>query len=748
MHTNEPTILEIIRHVLQWGSTLVGILALVGVLWLTIRWLARRWRTQAGELLKRVRADLSSAEQGLAERHQEAAAYPTRLAPPYRASAQQLHETLDRLTAGLADAQAELSALSPLSRATDVELESRSAGKAWDRLRDLLWREPQGWRRRRARLKALDARLETLQSDLSEADELLRDLRGKPLVVAQKARALRATLEVALGVVGDLRTAGIHGEHLSEIADRLQAHEREIESLPAYLFESDSHVARQAQPGVIIEVWRTLEARQSAIYEYADRLEGWRQAYAKFGHDLDSADQAVEGVATSLARAHPSVDVTEISAALSELRMRVRELTSRYRSPTPADLERLNEIEHVTREANRLVGRLASLEALRVSLDSKLSESSFLLDEIERQLRQLAEASRYPLDGVPIQAEVDRVRQQITELQRPATAQDPTGAEGYTQQQLESGLASAQVLYHRAQALGQRASEARENRRRLIELLDAALPGSGATQGNRSDIDWLTWAHDLHERTSAYAAANWAVEHQDPASTSAKATDQLRVAALLADAQELKQRQERWIPERIDDLLQPDTLAQRVREVGAVFKDIEALQNRLDGATRMYQRLQRTEEEARSKLESAYGALDRLEVVAASILPEELAKEENHWSEIRAHLKTGYTLGVALRNRESGAVWEKAARVESWVQASHATVEDWRRRLEQELRAAAEALTADLDELAAIAPLDGEPAVEVAREALAALATPSMPEPPSSHAPIIRLTAAVAEQLR
>jgi hypothetical protein len=691
MGAGESAVVDWVSSALPLGAALllfgIGLLVLLSAL---VRRLAGRWKRDAGELTERIQAALAQFEGRLTALEVEAGQYSPDLAPPYQDRIRHLQDRLHAIGNCLSSANDSLIDIPTPPLTTPV---TKSAEVTY-----LLWSEPRARHARRSRLRAVDRELTRLDQDFAASESLLKQLRRTPLETAELARELYAHLDAAFETLDSLRLAGLRGESVERIAHGLGMEAEHVASLPAFLFgEKESHILRRAQPIPISQVWQTLVRLKPHVDANLETLEEWRRALDDLGGQLTAMRFAVANADNHLTEANAQLDLTELADTWHMIQASAEEVERRLRTPTPEDLADFDEVSAIAEQANTLVAQLATLEALRLSLNARLAENQHRLEEVERQLRQLAESSRYPLDRVPFQAELDRLRARLTAIKDVGQPRKP--------ERLESDLATLQVLDRQMQALVERVTAVREDRRRLIALLED--PRSATTgHGGAEQVDWLTWARDLATETSAYARECWQGE------------DALRIATLRDDAEALDSRRRRWMPARVDDLLAPETLARQVREVTAVRDDIETLQNRLDQVTVWLQRVRETEAKARSTLQTVYGPLDRLEIVAADLLPPELTEEDNHWTRVRKHLDAGYGLDLALDNRGAGSVLDKAERVTAWVEACAATLNDWHLTLLAETQTAMEAVSRDLDDVSTIARLDSAVAIQRAEEVL------------------------------
>lgn len=727
MGVDELALLDWIRAAIPFGITLAALLCAIALTWVLIRRLSDRWRHDAEALTGRLAASLSRYEQRQHALEREAHRYSPNLPPPYQDCAKSLHDLLHSTRQQLTATNNQLIEVPNPPLTAPISASARAS--------NLLWFEPRAHHRRRARLRATQEELARLDEVYTTAEEHLRRLRRAPLDTADLARDLQTQLDAAFEVLDTLIAAELHGESLDRVAHNLTLDAQNLASLPTYLLDArESHILRRSQPDGISQIWQTLAKLKPNVYANLDTLLEWRGQLEALTQNLTAMRHALGNAKDRLMEADAQLDLTELHEAWQATQDIAEEAEQRFRQPTPEDLADSAQVSAITDQADSIVARLAVAEALRLSLDTRLDEVTHKLEEAERQLRQLAEAPRYPLDRVPFQAEMDRLHRRLTQVNDPRQPRSP--------KRLESDLATLHVLDQQAQGLVGKVTAAREDRRRLIALLDGESPAAATPDGAKQP-DWLTWARDLQAQISVYAPDCW------------EGASDLRVATLLADAEALDTRRQRWIPARVDDLLAPNTLARQVKEVTAIQQDVETMQNRLDQATHWLQRLRQMEESARAKLQSVYAALDRLEIVAADLLPAELTEEENHWARVRDYLDTGYGLDLALQNSRTGSVRAKSEQVARWAEACATTLQDWQLALDAETRSALDTLDSELEALKGIARLDHEAVVTQAQNALA-----SWESPPSKSAlrrdpdvdPLVckctQLAAQVSERLR
>ncbi|MBN1249491.1 MAG: hypothetical protein JXC32_17650 [Anaerolineae bacterium] len=687
-----------LQAVVRWGLLLLGFAGLVAALVFLVRWLTRRWQARANTLAAQLDSGLAALDHTVAHLRTEADTYPPDTPDPYGPLVEQLVTTLARIERDHTSLHDGLAAV----RAEAIALPDAS----WAKVGYWLWREPRHrWRQRNA-LTRLVQELASPRAQAEAAGALLKELRSQPLETSMRVRALYELVETSQHTVGSLQAAGVQGTPLEAADAALKTYRKTLQTLPVYLFAgTESQIVRRARPSDIADAWGTVAALAPAIEQTAEQAGAWQQAYEQAEKALESMCQTVAQTRARFAEIPDALDVTELAEAWKQTEADAEALVACYEAPTTEDLAAVERIATTTEAASALAARLSALDDRQATLKTGLARNEEALTQIEQQLRQLADAGRYPLDRVPLQVVADQLHQQARKIGGPQQRRTPA--------QLEAALSAAEELAHRAQDLATRVAEIREQRRRLIELLDqqAAAP----------QVDWMTWARDLHERTHLYAADNWfssdGLDAAHAVDALQKPNEGLRVHGIVADAERLAERHKLWMPARVDDPLAPQELERRINELTALFAETERFQDRLDQITQRFQVCQEAEEAAKSDLATVYGALDRLDIVAADVLPPALAKEENHWTRIRERLDEGYELELALGNPGLGTVHEKAARVTRWIEASRHVLTDWQKVLTAELATTSKALNEDLDKLMAIAPLGDEPAVVQAREA-------------------------------
>ena len=726
MPGSEWTILDPVQNVLRWGVTGLGIVSFIVVVGVLLRMLARRWKARAEILDQQMDRGLASLHHSLGQLRSEAATYPPDIAAPYGPIVQQLQTAIAGIEATYQTLTDQITNLG----SHPLQLPER----AWARIAYWFWHEPRHWWHQRATLGNLTGQLDPPRTKATSAKSLLRELRRQPLDTAERAREVYELVDTAQHTAGLLQTSGVHGTSLDAAAAALKTYRKAFNALPIYLFAcTESQIIRRAQPAEIAEAWLTVDALDGEIRASAGQVAAWYAAYTLAEQELKTMCHCVAAATGRIQEIPDAVDISNLAASWHQTSEEAEALVARYGAPSTEDLEGIDEITQITQTANQVIARVASVMALHTALESKLAENAEMLRQIDQELRQLANAGRYPLDRVPMQVVLDQLTQRAAAISgarrmgpsrtrplpgaaAPQCGSPPRTRPRRTPAQLEADLAAAQMLQQQTQTLVTQVAEARERRRHLIELLDQ--------QAEKPQVDWMGWANDLHQRIDPYAEANWLsgdvpTEHRagkPKGSAKAPAGADLHVRTIAHDASQLAERQAHWLPTHVNEPLVPDELEKRTTELTALFANIEAFQDRLDKITQRFELCQQVEERAKSDLATVYGAVDRLDIVTADVLPPALASEDNHWTRIREQLDLGYEIELALANPGIGTVHETAQRVDTWIQATHKILLDWQKALVRETHSAVATLSADLDDLASVAPLDDEAAVEQGRE--------------------------------
>lgn len=682
MDSDQSGFMRLLTIAVQTGWIVVIILGLFVIAWVVLRWLAKRWRQEAEALAKQLSQDLHELDVTRQALREEAARYPPSAPPPYQTTARLLQQALATISGTTERLHAQHAALDAQKPAQP----ERPLAK----LRFALRQEPRFWHRRRERLASLVDEAQALHNgEVTEAQGYLKDLRAKPLETAEKVRALHQALTTARDTARALRSSGLYGETFHSVVSTLETCASEIGALPPYLLDdAGGQILRHADPADIGQAWQTISGLAATAGPALDKIEVWQATHAALVDDLATMHHAVDAAVQALREAPATLDLEALGASDRALRVRAQTLSTRYVAFTVEDLEAREMVHQTIEDAEGLSAQLATLQTQHTTLSEALDRNAERLDQIEAQLRALTQATRYPLDRVPLQAALDQLVRQAAAISNQATSLTPD--------QLEAQLAEAQTLDQQIQTLAANLTQAREARRKLIGLMERAT--------ERSPVDWLAWAEDVDGHTHGYAPENW--------------DEALDVPSVLTDAQVLAERRARWLPDRPDAPLDPDTLAQRVDEVTDILGAVEACQDRLGQITTALQDLQSVEAAAIADRDAVYAALARLDETAGATLHPDLAQEKNHWHALREHMAVGDDLARALAAPARSTVAAKADEVDAWIQASDKTLASWQRALYREHNDAHTTLARAWDELRAVAPLDEEPAMQRAREAI------------------------------
>lgn len=682
MNPGEGNFIRLLTIAVQTGWIVVVLLGLFVIAWGVLRWLTKHWREEAGALAEQLSVDLHEltvAQQTLGE---EAAHYPPDVPPPYQTTARRLQQTMATITGTVARLREQSAALE--------DQQPPHPHRPLAQLVFALRREPHFWHRRRDRLDALVTEVQALnKGEVAETQAYLKELRAKPLDVAQKVRARHEALIAAKNTARALRTAGLYGEELSDTVTSLETGILEIQALPSYLLEVvDRQVLHHADPSEVGRAWQALSALENSAVPAQRTIDRWDAAHRELVENLETMHQTVNTAVQALHQVPDTIDLEALSEADQALRVAAQTLASRYVAFTLEDLEARDDVRQTIEQAERLNAEVAAIQAMHTALAEAVARNAEHVDQIEAHLRPLTDAARYPLDRVPFQVALDELTRQAADIGDRHRRRTPD--------QLEAHLAAAQAQGQRAELLITRITEARKTRRQLIEQMEAAA--------ERAEIDWMFWAEDVDRHTRGYALENW--------------DEELRVATVLDDARALAERRATWVPDHPETHLDPGTLDRRVQEVQAYYDAVETFQDRLERVTAALQDLQAIEAAAVADRDAVYGAMARLDETAGATLHPDLAQEDNHWHALREHLAVGRDLEQDLAALAMGTVAAKAEAVEAWMQDVDKTLIAWQRTLHREWNDAHTTLEQEVIELREIAPLDQEPAMAQAQAAI------------------------------
>ena len=683
MDTDTPAIPAFVSQLSGIGIGILVALAVFILTWLILRALVRRWQQRSANLERSADRSLQGFSSRLEAFEAEARGYPPDISDPYQESARDLE-------ALLADGRQAYETLTEtLAETTSKEIEAPDRAVAYVLFG--FWQEPIFWIRRVSALNQLHERIKTAVAASQPAEELLRDLRAKPLETAHQAQALHQTLTEAANTLNRLDEAGLRGETKENQASLVASALDRLDALPDYFLEgTDSQVIRQASDTEVSQAWQQLTRLEAETRDCAPTIARWWTAYTEFGRALDAAKQAVIRATEALDQTHPTIDVQAWTEAWAHAEAELDELAALYTAPTVEDLEHIERIETLIEDGLDVCSRLASLERDRKVLTQAVPRYREVLKEAETQLRQLCGATQYPLSRLPLQSELDALNQQAIGIGAIDQVRPPA--------QLAREAEAAQELLRASQTLVKTLIGLRESRTRLLSLVD--------DMEESVEPDFVVWAEALRERTSLHTPEDWSPD--------------LQVTEIVTDAQALETRRARWIPEDPTEPMPTTDLAQRVDEVGQLIEDGLRYQHRLDRITERLQAIEALDRTSREELGTVYQALDRLALRATDVSPALDHEQSAILASIMDLLEQGYKLDLLFDPPTQHRAEDRATQVRGWLADCEETLKTWMQSLNHELKDLQQTLQSALDALGELAPLTLEPAVQEARARLEA----------------------------
>jgi chromosome segregation ATPase len=715
MNTEPPSITAFVSKLSGVGIGILVTMAVLIVTWVILRALVRRWQRRSRALDQTAAEKLQRFDHRMRDLEQEAGTYPPDIPDPYQQPAQALKTHLvdgRRAYREIAEARTQITA-------EMIEVPDRPAATVLFGF----WSEPVFWFRRMTALKQLHDRIQAAVEATRPADALLRDLRAKPLHTAHRAQALQQTLREASATVDQLNQAGLQGETMEAQATLIDDALACLGTLPAYLITgTDSQVIRQAVDEEVADAWQAITRLEARTGQCATRTQRWLHMHTEFGEALEAAQQAVDQTTRALDLTHPAIDVQAWQATWADVRAEVEALTAVYDAPTVEDLARIDRVEAIIEQGLDLCSRLASLERDRQVLTRAVPRYRASLGEVETQLRQLTRADRYPLSRLPLQRELETLTQRASEIGKPRQTRSPA--------QLAREAEDAQGLLQAAQALVDEVAALRKSREILTSLIDSL--------DDELEPDFKRWAADLHAHISRHAPEDWSPD--------------LRVRQIVADAQAIETRRERWVPADPTAAIPTGDLARRVDACRRLIQDGLRYQRRLDRITERLRTIDALDRGARETLDTVYQAIDRLALRAADVLPPLDDEQSDLRARVMDELERGYKLDLAFDSPTQGIAEDRAEDVRTWVADVQGLLGTWLQALHQEIKAIRQDLVSSLHSLNALAPLSLEPAVQETQarlEKTSTFASPQQKPHADARVPhLVALSEALGDRLR
>jgi hypothetical protein len=544
------------------------------------------------------------------------------------------------------------------------------------------------WREQLGRAQELIGQIETLQKQVAGALQQGDEIHRLPISIAGRVRSVWGASERVLKACQTLQAIGVIGEGLDSVIATVQTHRRVLGQLPEYYRQdSDEVVMVNATPQSVRDAWQKLGNVERPVYDALRRVQGWQSAYDETKNMVSELQAELSTAERVLKQLPASIDASQHAAEYDELRANTGVIQTTWRAP---EVHRLADLSNA---ATLQIGAIQqwtvgvmSVHKTYQGLEQAVTSNDRLIERIEGVMDGLAQALKCRVKWTSSAAELGHLQTMQASIGATTQSRNPARLVTDLDNSLDLGL--------QAETLEARVNDARDSHRQLVTLVD--------TPEFQTRDQWFHDVAALHIDAMVYSRDNW--------------SDQEGVANLKTDAMTLLKREQDLRPLMANEPVSEDEIEQWIMHAGAYVRERRGLQARLDSITKKLREMVRSEKAAQTdimQMQAALGKLDRAieqNIRASAVM--------GAWNETMSLRDDGRHLAETLEGRASGTVAAKASAVTQWQQECLDAIGNLSQGLKTEAGGARQNLTAQVEALVEIAPLDTEPSMMTAQQLL------------------------------
>ena len=655
----------------QTGVWLIPIilLVIVGGLYLVSRLLENRTHKE----LKNLRAELRRLQSSRKELAYNVRAYSLGDPEPYGSLAARLAEHLELIDVQTNRLEQRL-----------VRLQEGAHALTSNR-----WRTTMGapflWPPLRRGISQVQNELGAAWQTLDRASEFESQLSEVSWEVAQRTSQADQLYQDVIQLLEGLRARNLQGEVIEAALRRAGENKAALDGIAAHFLTSEkAAVLEQADVEGTAHAHQVLVEALPELEQIQEQAMSWDLRLGQASEGVAAMRQALNEAGRTLENLPQNLDVASFENQFEGLEIVACSLES-----TASRLE-VDNLDSVAQEAERIcqIAQEAGAQLKRArrefsALESVLEELAQGVEALPLRLARLRAKSIYPVEWTESFGRLADLNRGINDLGLRQQTRTP--------EQVGEDLEAASRLRAELKALSQQTEQVEESHARLLSLLDSLE----FKQMNA----WLPQAEELIAQARVYGPENW------PGKISLDGLAE-GVATLGRDVQ-------RTAPSERSTPIPEDDVVPRLDEALHLSDAYRELKKTADEIQGRLAEVQANEGQAQEALETARNTLHQVIFIIRSndFLTETAESEANHFQdEVQAQLEE-------LSQRERGSVDKKGKKAADLVVRIEGSANRWLDRLDQEIQANAEEISAILASLDSILVLD-EPAVAHARRTL------------------------------
>ncbi|MBN1582110.1 MAG: hypothetical protein JXA89_15510 [Anaerolineae bacterium] len=528
---------------------------------------------------------------------------------------------------------------------------------------------------------------EQVMGGLAHSRELLRELRAKPLAIAQNARELRDRLDQALRLAADMQRSGLHGETFLAQYTQLQTCRQQFDEQPISFFVQNAEATIMRHAGLydVQQVCDALARIQDPSLAASELLHTWQTWHHEFERALQELEYVQQQVALRLRATPPSLDVSNLSAARDTHFAPAPRLIALFASPTVENLQQIEHVLQIVEAGHELIRHITQIESRYWYLCELIQAMVSALTQVQAIMIETSQANAYPLAWAEYPIVFSQLAQKLTQIGVLDTPRPPDRLEQDVQrasdlsQQVEGRRAEVDHIFEQYQA--------------LVLLLNR--PELNPDRG------WFEWATRLQQQSSVYASQNW---HR-----------KLAVEHLQGDIAALEKQWRQWVPETPHEQIPVVQIEQRVEQVTQLGEELARFSERLEQVETQLLAMQQAETSALEQLEQAEQILKQFEQLTANTQPPLSETLSRHRHQVLDYRRSQRDQIKMLERKDRSRVAHQVAQVGKWTSALSGALTAWSNALRDDVAQFEQQLNNELERLHEVAPFDAE---QVMAEAL------------------------------
>ncbi len=638
--------------------------------------LARRLRQRTTATLKEIRRSLRARASRRRLINSQVAMHSHTDEEPYRTPMSTLMEQLKIYDQQVGEEERKFIAIQE-----DIRRIAGSPGLA-------LFGAPVFWYQFHRRAQELAQTVQALDPLLVDAESISDQINAIAWDVAVRFRRVGKQHIEDQRILDELIKRNVSGIGIDEALRQQEKVSEALRFIPEYFFNGDRDAVIEASKGEdgkdsVIAVHQVLTQVQPIQEALDKKTRSWEQDYVSALDQIERMMAQLTSLKSTLQSVQAQIDISAEKNTSGNLEVIAQNLQG-----TIPRLE-IESLSSIVAEAKRIEAISQDLENQVVTAKVELEELKALLPSLTTNLQSLtlqfaglATSTMRPIAWGRSRAALVNLTHQGNAIARGKQSRTPT--------QIHQDADNAKRVYRQIQELTSHCSQVSALHGEYQNLLHA--PEFSDWQ------EWLKKALSTSSLAAQYSPENWVRSDSVPALEGELSSLGALLEALILDP---------------NQPIEEDQLPQALDETRSLLQNFQFQRQRLGNIQAQLEDIQSVERIARDQLDRSAAAFTQ----ASLLLKSNTFLSMSVGNDARRLQKELQNASDQLLQRDRGSVNKKARQVETLVQKASAAIDEWVRKLSEEINRQLKDLAATVSSLDAIASLD-EPVIDRARSLL------------------------------